>query len=79
MNGLETVSEYEQKAEAAYTAMYEVRPHKVTDCFDDARLYFAKAIEAAQLAELPDVAARLAARLKSVEQVYNGQFRGVGR
>ena len=79
MNGLKTVSEYEQKAEAAYSAMYDVRPLNVKDCFDDARLYFAKAIEAAQLAELPDVAARLAARLKSVEQVYNGQFRGVGR
>ena len=79
MNGLKTVSEYEQKAEAAYSAMYDVRPHNVKDCFDDARLYFSKAIEAAQLSELPDVATRLAARLKSVEEVYNGQFRGVGR
>ena len=35
----------EKLAEAAYGAMYDARPSMAKDCFDDARGYFAKAIE----------------------------------
>ncbi len=79
MNDRETVAEFERLAEAAYAAMYDARPHQVKDCYDDARMYLTRAIEAAQGAGLADAAARLTRRLEHVENVYNSQFRGVGR
>lgn len=75
----DTVADCERSAEAAYAAMYDARPHGVKDCYDDARLYFSRAIEAASNAGLADEVTRLAKRLEQVEAVYNGQFRGVGR
>ena len=73
------IAEFEQQAEMAYAAMYDMAPHGVKDCFDDARSHFAKAIDAAQQAGLSHVAARLVSRLKHVEDVYNSQFRNIGR
>jgi hypothetical protein len=74
----DTLVELERTAEAAYAAMYDARPYGVKDCYEDARLYFHRAIEVAQRAEFADEAARLARRLEHVEKVYNSQFRGVG-
>ena len=73
------ISGFEQQAEMAYAAMYDIGPHGVKNCFDDARMHFAKAIDAAQRAGLSHVATRLVNRLKHVEDVYNCQFRNVGR
>ena len=41
------MGDYEARAEAAYTAMYDAAPHNVKDCYDDACLYLAHAIEIA--------------------------------
>jgi hypothetical protein len=78
MNGREAIG-FERLAEAAYAAMYDVRPHNVKDCYDDAQLYFSRAIEAAEIGGLADEATRLTRRREHVENVYNSQFRGVGR
>jgi len=79
MNTPDTVADCERSAEAAYAAMYDARPLGVKDCYDDARLYFSRAIEAARSAGLTAEASRLTQRLEHIEAVYNGQFRGVGR
>jgi hypothetical protein len=78
MNNSDAVAKLEQLAEAAYQAMYDAKPFRVKDCYDDAQLYFHRAIEAARLAALPGDVARLTRRSKHVEDVYNSQFRGVG-
>ena len=75
----DTAADCERMAEAAYAAMYDARPHGVKDCYDDARLYFSRAIEAARRSGLADDVMRLTRRLENIEVVYNGQFRGVGR
>ena len=74
----DTRVEFERMAEAAYAAMYDARSYGVKDCYEDARLYFHRAIEVAQGAGFADDAARLARRLEHVEKLYNSQFRGVG-
>jgi hypothetical protein len=79
MNEREAVAEFERLAEAAYAAMYDVRPRNVKDCYDDAQLYFGQAIEAALRDGLADEVARLTLRFEHVRNVYNRQFRGVGR
>ena len=79
MTERDTIAELERIAESSYTAMYEARPHNVKDHYDDAQLYFSRAIEAAQQAGLIDEVARLVRRRDHVESVYNSQFRGVGR
>ena len=78
MNEQETVAECERLAEAAYAAMYDIRPHGVKDRYDDARVHFRRAIEAARSGGLDDEVARLTLRLEHIENVYNNQFRGVG-
>lgn len=71
----DTVAYFEGLAEAAYAAMYEERPYRVKDCYEDARLNFGKAIEAARRAGLTDEIARLTKREEHVVKVYNSQFR----
>lgn len=79
MSEQEFGAEFERLAEAAYAAMYDVRPYAVKDCYDDARSNFRRAIEAAQGGGLSDEVMRLTRRLEHVEDVYNNQFRGIGR
>ena len=74
-----TMDDFERAAEVAYAGMYDAKPHGVKDCYDDAQLCFAHAIEAARLAGLVDEVERLKSRAEHVRNVYNGQFRGVGR
>jgi hypothetical protein len=59
--------------------MYDAKPHGVKDCYDDTMLCFAHAIEAAKIAGLVDEVARLMSRVEHIRNVYNGQFRGIGR
>ncbi len=77
MTAGDDVERNERLAEAAYDALYEAKPEGAKDCFDDARSYFAKAIEFAKRAGLEDEAARLTTRLNHIVSVYNSQFRGI--
>ena len=45
-----TIDDFERAAEVAYAGMYDAKPHGVKDCYDDAMLCFAHAIEATRLA-----------------------------
>ena len=74
-----TIDDFERAAEVAYAGLYDAKPHGVKDCYDDAMLCFAHAIEAARLAGLVNEVERLKSRAEHIRNVYNGQFRGVGR
>ena len=78
MDNHEVIAECEAKAEAAYAAMYDARPHGVKDLYDNARLYFRDAIDAAQCAGRTDDVTRLTSRVQHVEEVYISQFRFIG-
>jgi hypothetical protein len=69
---------YEAQAEAACGAMYDERPPLAKDRYEDARLYFHRAIEMAKRANLNGAVTRLTARRDEIAQVYARQFRGVG-
>ena len=79
MNARETIAELERMAEGSYSAMYEARSHNVKDHYDDAQLYFSRAIEAAQQAGLAGEVVRLTNRRDHIIAVYKSQFRRVGR
>jgi hypothetical protein len=68
----------EAMAEAAYDAMYEARLAGAKHRFEEARLNFDRAIEAARRARLPQEAARLTRRRDQVVRIYNSQFRYSG-
>jgi hypothetical protein len=64
-------------AEEAYAAMYDVPPlRSVKDDYDDARLYFQRAIDEARRLGLASEVARLTQRRDHVCAVYDSQFRG---
>lgn len=64
-------------AEQAYAAMYDVPPlRSVKDDYDNARLYFQRAIDEAKRLGLPNEVARLTQRRDHVCAVYDSQFRG---
>lgn len=69
----------EALAEKAYSDMYDAAPHNVKDCYEDARRGFAEAIRIARLLERMEDVARLDARIRHLDAVYNSQFRYAGR
>jgi hypothetical protein len=73
-SGRAELEEWERRAEAAYSEMYEARRAK--EPYEDACFAFARAIEAAQRLGLKDEVARLNRRVEHVRAVYNSQFRG---
>ena len=73
------IARLEAAAEASYTAMYDAQPHNAKDCYEDASLYLGQAAQLAEKAGLQDVAERLKARSEHIRNVYNHQFRYVGR
>jgi hypothetical protein len=73
------MARYQQQAETAYAAMYDVRPPAGKDCYEDARLYITRAIEMAERANLAADVARLRSRRNQITEVYNRQFRRVGQ
>ena len=79
MGAAQSIFDSERQAEAAYTAMYDATPLQAKDFFEDACLYFARAIEAARRAGMADEANRLEQRRNHVREVYDSQFRWVGR
>jgi hypothetical protein len=72
----ELMAEYESKAEAAYSAMYDAPSWDEKDLKDDALSYLARAIEVAEQLGLADETERLNARVTNIIGVYNSQFRG---
>lgn len=72
------MAEVEALAEAAYEAMYEARPHRVKDFYEDAMGYLAQAAEAAERAGSDTDVERLMRRRSHIREVYNRQFRGIG-
>lgn len=72
----ELMAEYESKAEAAYSAMYDAPAWDEKDLKDDALFYLARAIEVAEQLGLADDAERLNARVANIMGVYGSQFRG---
>jgi len=72
----ELMLDYEQKAETAYTAMYDAEPWNEKDLKDDTLFHLARAIEVAEALGLTDDEARLRARVDNIMGVYNSQFRG---
>jgi hypothetical protein len=79
MNAKTEMADYEARAEAAYTAMYDAAPHNVKDHYEDACLYLAHAIQIATGLGLIDEVERLRKRSEQIDGVYNHQFRYVGR
>jgi hypothetical protein len=79
MNDKTEMAHYEDRAEAAYTAMYDAAPHNVKDFYEDACLYLVHAIEIATQLGLADEVERLKRRTEAIDAVYNHQFRYVGR
>lgn len=73
------IARLEALAEKAYDAMYDAEPHNVKDCYEDASLYLHEATQMAEKANLRGEAARLKARREHIRNVYNHQFRYVGR
>ena len=72
----ELMAEYEAKAEAAYSAMYDAEPWNEKDLKDDALFYLARAIEVADALGRCEDSDRLKARVDNIMGVYNSQFRG---
>jgi hypothetical protein len=71
------VARLELLAEQAYAAMYDVPPlRSVKDDYDNARLYFQRAIDEAKRLGLSGEVARLTQRRDHVCAVYGSQFRG---
>ncbi len=68
--------EYEQRAETAYSAMYEAESWNQKDLKDDASFYLARALEVAEQLGLEEDADRLRARGENIVGVWNSQFRG---
>ena len=73
------LADYEARAEAAYTAMYDAALHNVKDCYEDACLSLAQAIQIATSLQLTEDVVRLQNRGQEIDAVYNHQFRHVGR
>ncbi|MSO65147.1 MAG: hypothetical protein EXQ85_05010 [Alphaproteobacteria bacterium] len=66
---------FEQRGEAAYTAMYEVvGATAAAGCYSDAKLFFAQAIGAAERGGDADDARRLRVRLDHIINVFRHQF-----
>ena len=79
MSTKDEMADSEARAEAAYAAMYEARPHNAKDCYEDACHHLAQAIQIAARLGLTAEVARLENRGKEIDAVYNSQFRYVGR
>ena len=79
MDDQNAIAEFVRLAEAEYTAIYDARPSRAKDHYDDARHYFHQAIEAARRAGRATDVTNLTRRVEHIEMVYNTQFRGVGR
>jgi hypothetical protein len=75
----ELMLEYEQKAEAAYAAMYDAEPWNEKDLKDDALFYLARAQEIADQLALAEDLDRLRARTANIVGVWDCQFRYPGR
>jgi hypothetical protein len=65
-------------AEAAYQAMRECRPQDARSRYEESRVNFDGAIDAARRARLADEVTRLQRRRDQISQIYSGQMRYSG-
>jgi hypothetical protein len=72
----ELMLEWEQKAEAAYAAMYDAEWWDQKDLKDDASFCVARALEIARELDLTDDEERLRKRGENILGVWNSQYRG---
>jgi len=79
MDDAKEMARLEARAEEAYGAMYQASPTQVKDLYDDARQLLNRALILAQRLGLDKDAVRLAARGAHIDDVYNHQFRHIGR
>ncbi len=77
MNDKAALQDWEAKAEAAYTRMYDAQPRAAKSEYEDARLFFLHAIDEATRLGLADEVARLTQRSDHIAAVYNSQYRGL--
>ena len=75
----EQMAEWEARAEAAYTAMYDAPDYDQKDLKDDALLYLTHALEIAEALGRQDDMVRLKARKANIMGVWNSQFRSARR
>jgi len=68
----------EALGEAAYEAMCEARLAGAKHRYEEAKLHFDRAVEAARRARLPQEVERLTRRRDQVVRIYNSQFRYSG-
>jgi hypothetical protein len=74
------IAALELRAEAAYSAMYDASGHVAAkEAYEDASSFYAEAIRVAIRGRFYDTAERLKTRLEHITNVYNHQFRYVGR
>ncbi|MGD0145135.1 MAG: hypothetical protein ABSC92_18445 [Rhizomicrobium sp.] len=69
--------DWEAKAEAAYTRMYDAQPRAAKTEYEDACLFLHRAIDEATRLGLEDEVVRLTKRRDHIMAVYNSQFRGL--
>jgi hypothetical protein len=75
----EEMARFEALAEEAHGAMYDAAPHNAKDRHEDASRHIAQAIRLARALGRDGDAARLQARSRHFDAVYNHQFRHAGR
>jgi hypothetical protein len=69
------IARLEQRAEAAYAAMYDAPRYGVRDCYDDAQAYLSQALAIAERRSMKDAVERLQHRKDHIYKVYDHQFR----
>jgi hypothetical protein len=75
--GIADAARLEALAERAYAAMYDVPPlRSPKDDYDNACVYFQRAIDEARRLGLASEGARLTQRREHIRAVYDSQFRG---
>lgn len=72
---LEEYQRLERFGEQEYAQMYDVRGHRVKECYEDAMVFFARAIRVAEAEGRTAEVERLKQRKAEITAVYNHQFR----
>jgi hypothetical protein len=71
LSPIERLQHFKQKAEECYSKMYDSEPHNLKDWRDDACLYYAKAIRAAEELGLSSEKREMEQRIEHLRAVFN--------
>ena len=71
LSPIERLQRFKQKAEECYTRMYDSEPHNLKDWRDDACLYYAQAIQAAEELGLVSEKRAMEERVEHLRAVFN--------